>query len=191
MDRKERIEEEFEVGQEGEAVQEYEALTDDFLHITASLIADEVVHLAGGRTGMAVDLGAGPGSLVMELAVRFPQLLVIGLDISLPMTQVARERTKTKGMTNVAFVVADVHHLPFQATAVEVIVSHGAMHHWRSVAMALGEIKGVLAERGFVYLSDLRRDAPDDLVQSSTPYPNRIGAVVHPASPGSENDLLH
>lgn len=165
MDRKERIEEEFEVGEEGEAVQEYEALTDDFLHISASLIADELVHLDGGRAGMAVDLGAGPGSLVTEFAARFPQALVIGLDISLPMAQLAKERAKAKGMTNVAFVVADVHYLPFKIKSLGMIISHGAMHHWRRIDRALGEIDEVLAEKGFVYLSDLRRDAPDEMVQ--------------------------
>jgi ubiquinone/menaquinone biosynthesis C-methylase UbiE len=165
VDRKERIEEEFEVGDEGEAVQEYEALTADFLHITSSLIADEITHLAGGRAGMAVDLGAGPGSLVMELAVRFPHVLIIGLDISLPMANLARKRAQAEGVGNVAFVVADVHHLPFQLGSLEMIVSHGSMHHWRHIEMAMGEIKKALAERGFVYLSDLKRDAPEAVVQ--------------------------
>jgi ubiquinone/menaquinone biosynthesis C-methylase UbiE len=157
--------EEFEVGEEGEAVEEYEALTNDFLHITASLIADEITQQAGGRSDIAVDLGSGPGSLVMELASRFPQVLVIGLDISLPMAQLARERARTAGVQNVAFVVADVHHLPFQPRSVAMIVSHGSIHHWHGLDIALGEIKQVLAERGFVYLSDLRRDAPDEVVQ--------------------------
>lgn len=157
--------EEFEVGEEGEAVEEYEALTDDFLHITASLIADEIKQLAGDRAGMAVDLGTGPGSLVMELATRFPQAIIIGLDISLPMVQLASERTRAAGLQNVAFVVADVHHLPFQPQSLAMIVSHGSMHHWHGLDIALGEIKAVLAERGFVYLSDLRRDAQDEVVQ--------------------------
>lgn len=166
MDRKERLAEEFELAAEDEAVQEYEALTDGYLHITTSLIADEVALLAGDRTGVAVDLGAGPGELARELAARFPSLLVIGLDISFPMTKLARDRLKTDGMNNVAFVVADVHHLPFRPRSVAMIVSQGSMHHWRGVDMALGEIKQVLAEQGFVYLSDLRRDAPDEMVQN-------------------------
>lgn len=162
MERKERLEEEFELGAEDEAIHEYEALTDGYLHVTASLIADEIVHLAKICTGVAVDLGAGPGSLVKELALRFPQLLVIGLDISFPMTKLARERTTAE---NVAFVVADVHHLPFQTRSVQVIVSHGAMHHWRELDRALEEVKEVLADKGFVYLSDLKRDTPDALVR--------------------------
>ena len=165
VDRKERMAEEFEVGEEGEAVQEYEALTDDFLHITASLIADEIKQLAGDRTGMAVDLGTGPGSLVMELAARFPQALIIGLDISLPMAQLASERARAAGVQNVAFLVADVHHLPFQPQSLAMIVSHGSMHHWHGLDMALREIKAVLAEGGSIYLSDLRRDAEDEVVQ--------------------------
>ena len=39
------------------------------------------------------------------------------------------------------------------------------MHHWHGLDIALGEIKAVLSERGFVYLSDLRRDAQDEVVQ--------------------------
>ena len=162
MGRKERLEEEFELGAEDEAIHEYEALTDVYLHVTASLIADEIAHLARAREGVAVDLGAGPGSLVRELALRFSQLLVIGLDISLTMTKLAQERTKAG---NVAFVVADVHHLPFQTKSVHVIVSHGAMHHWRELDRALAEVKEVLADKGFVYLSDLKRDTPDELVE--------------------------
>lgn len=168
MERKERIEEEFEVGEEGEAVQEYEALTTDFLHVTSSLIADEITQRAGGYAGTAVDLGTGPGSLVMELAVRFPQGLVIGLDLSLPMVKLAWKRATAAGVANVAFVVADVHHLPFRAKSLGMIVSHGSMHHWRQLDMALREINEVIADGGFLYLSDLRRDAPDKVVQHIT-----------------------
>jgi len=162
VERKERLEEEFELGEEDEAIHEYEALTDGYLHVTASLIADEIAHLAKDRQGVAVDLGCGPGSLVKELALRFPQLLVIGLDISFPMTKLARERTTVE---NVAFVTADVHHLPFQTRSVHMIVSHGAMHHWRELARALAEVQKALADKGFVYLSDLKRDTPDELVR--------------------------
>jgi ubiquinone/menaquinone biosynthesis C-methylase UbiE len=165
MNRKERLEEEFELGEEDEAIHEYEALTDDYLHVTASLIADEVAHLAKSRTGVAVDLGTGPGTLVRELANRLSRLLVVGLDISLPMTELARDRARVEGMENVAFVVADVHHLPFQTQSVEVIVSHGAMHHWRRLDWALAEIKKALAAQGLLYLSDLKRDVPDEVVR--------------------------
>jgi len=165
MDRKERLAEEFELDAEDEAVYEYEAMTDDYLHVAASLIADEVAYLAGDRSGFAVDLGTGPGDLVRGLAAHFTPLLIVGLDISLPMTKLARDRVMADGMNNVAFVVADVHHLPFRPRSVAMIVSQGSMHHWREVDRALEEIKQVLAKEGFVYLSDLRRDAPDEMVE--------------------------
>jgi ubiquinone/menaquinone biosynthesis C-methylase UbiE len=81
------------------------------------------------------------------------------------MTKLARDRVRTEGINNAAFVVADVHHLPFQAQSVELVASHGAMHHWHSLDVALGQIKQVLAEKGFVYLSDLKRDTPDEVAQ--------------------------
>lgn len=168
MDRRERIEEEFEVGEEQEAVREYEALTEGFLAITASLIADEVVQLVQGRAGFGVDLGAGPGNLVKEMATRLPHVFIIGLDISLPMAQRGRERARAEGMGNVAFVVADVHRLPFKSRSLGVIVSHGSMHHWRRLDIALSEVKQVSAENGFIYISDLRRDAPQAVVKRIT-----------------------
>jgi hypothetical protein len=39
------------------------------------------------------------------------------------------------------------------------------MHHWRGLAQALAEIKSTLAARGLLYLSDLTRAAPDDVVR--------------------------
>jgi ubiquinone/menaquinone biosynthesis C-methylase UbiE len=173
MDRKERLEEEFELGEEDEAIHEYEALTDDYLHINISLIAEEIARLVKASKGVAVDLGTGPGSLARAVATRCPSLVVVGLDISLPMTRLARDRLRAEGIPNVAFVVADVHHLPFQAQSVAVMMSHGAMHHWRRLAWALGEIKQTLAEKGSVYLSDLKRDTPEDVVQ-------RIASLLNP-----------
>lgn len=157
----ERLEEEFEVGEEDEAIHEYEQLADSYLAITASLIADEVLPLCKKEKGFAVDLGCGPGGLVRELAVRLPGYLVIGLDISFSMARLAKERTATE---NAAFVVADVHHLPLRPGSITLIVSHGALHHWRQIQLALSEAKMALAEDGSIYLSDLKRDTPEGLV---------------------------
>ena len=171
--RRERLEEEFELGEEEEAIHEYEALTDDYLHINASLIAEEIAQLVHAINGVVVDLGTGPGSLARAVAARCPALVVVGLDISLPMTRLARDRIAAEGIPNVAFVVADVHHLPFRTSSLAVIISHGAMHHWRSLAQALAEIKRALATKGLLYLSDLTRTAPDDVVQ-------HIAALLNP-----------
>jgi ubiquinone/menaquinone biosynthesis C-methylase UbiE len=163
--RKERLEEEFELGAEEEAIHEYEALTDDYLHLNASLIAEEIAQLVKASNGVAVDLGTGPGSLARAVAARCPDLVVVGLDISLPMTRLARDRIAAEGIHNVAFVVADVHYLPFRTQSLAAIISHGAMHHWRRLPQALAEIKRSLAVKGLLYLSDLTRSISDDVVQ--------------------------
>ena len=36
--------------------------------------------------------------------------------------------------------------------------------HWRRLDCALAEVTQVIADKGFVYLSDLKRDTPDELV---------------------------
>ena len=40
-----------------------------------------------------------------------------------------------------------------------------SVHHWRRLDLALAEIKQTLTEKGFIYMSDLRRDAPDPAVE--------------------------
>ncbi|UCC66500.1 MAG: methyltransferase domain-containing protein, partial [Deltaproteobacteria bacterium] len=60
------------------------------------------------------------------------------------------------------------HRLPFKSRSLGVIVSHGSMHHWRRLDIALSEVKQVLAENGFIYISDLRRDAPQAVVKGIT-----------------------
>ena len=181
MARKERLEEEFELDEEDEAIHEYEALTDHYLHVNVSLIAEEIALLAKAVNGVAVDLGTGPGSLAGAVATRCPGLVVVGLDISFPMTRLARDRIQAEGIPNVAFVVADVHHLPFRAHAVSVMISHGAMHHWRRLDQALAEIKKALAVQGLLYLSDLKRDAPDDVIKhiASILNPKQARAFIH------------
>src|SRR6201999_2541613 len=63
------------------------------------------------RPGPWLDLSCGPGAFARALAAAAPGALIVGLDISKAMLEVAAQRTG--GYTNVVLVRADAHALPF------------------------------------------------------------------------------
>jgi ubiquinone/menaquinone biosynthesis C-methylase UbiE len=54
-----------------------------------------------------LDVGCGPGGWVLDVAFEYPQINVMGLDISEIMIQYARAQAWTQGLQNATFQVAD------------------------------------------------------------------------------------
>jgi len=177
MDIKERIEEEMGDIPEREAIQEYIGVS-KIMGITYSLIADQVSDYIKLKRGPVLDLGSGLGNLTAEIGHRYPDLRVIGLDISESMIQMAVQSIKEGPIQNVEFITGDAHMLEFPDKSIELVVSHGAMHHWKDVKTVLNEIHRVLIPEGLAYISDLRRDAPPDVVQQVADMLNEHQAMA-------------
>lgn len=160
-DRKERLEEEFELESESEAFSDYEHIA-GVLSANYSLIADEVLSLVGSKQGIAIDIGCGLGDLTIEIASRFPDMQVIGVDISKTAIDAAAKKAKSR---NVNFQAHDVHTLPFEDNSIDLIVSHGTLHHFKDISKIFTELYRVLKPNSLAYLVDLRRDAPTDIVK--------------------------
>lgn len=163
-EKRERLEEEFELEDEAEAVKEYSYIT-SVISVNYSLMADELSKLANSQEGFAVDLGSGLGDLAIEVGRRYPKLNITGIDISQEALTRATEKAKAENLNNVNFQLADVHHLPFENNSLDLVVSHGSIHHWKDPSQAFGEIYRVLKPGALAYLSDLRRDAPEQTVK--------------------------
>ena len=71
---------------------------------------------AGPRPGESVlDVGCGCGATVLELARRVgPDGRVIGVDVSRPMLELARERVRAEGLANVTLHLADASAYAFR-----------------------------------------------------------------------------
>ncbi len=78
------------------------------------------------RPGPWLDLSCGPGAFVRALAAASPGHLVVGLDISRAMLDVAAQRTS--GYTNVVLVRGDAHALPFIDGSFGGVNNAGALH---------------------------------------------------------------
>jgi len=111
--------------------------------------------------GLVVDIGCGPGLLVEAIALRYPALRLVGVDIAAPMVARACESAAASGLAGqVSFRVGDAQSLPFAEASVDFLVSTLSLHHWPDPVAALAEARRVLRPGGQFLFFDLRRDAP-------------------------------
>jgi len=80
----------------------------------------------GARPGIGIDLGGGPGDLVIELAVRTKQFYWVNADINTWYARpLAEEALKRKVAHRTSFVFADAGVLPFRDAYADLVVSRG------------------------------------------------------------------
>jgi SAM-dependent methyltransferase len=109
------------------------------------------------RPGPWLDLSCGPGAFARALAAAAPGALVVGLDISRAMLEVAAQRTS--GYTNVVLVRADAHALPFVDGAFGGVNNAGALHAYDDPELVFREIRRVLRAGG-IYVGSTFAEAP-------------------------------
>jgi SAM-dependent methyltransferase len=109
------------------------------------------------RPGPWLDLSCGPGAFVRALAAAAPGALVVGLDISRAMLDVAAQRTA--GYTNAVLVRGDAHALPFVDAAFGGVNNAGALHAYDDPELVFREIKRVLRSGG-IYVGSTFAEAP-------------------------------
>lgn len=111
--------------------------------------------------GEAIDLGCGPGYLVVEMAQRFPGLHVTGVDLSPALLSTAEAFARDAGVgERAAFRQGDARQIPFPDASLDLVVSTLSLHHWSEPAAVLDEVARVLKPGGAFYIFDLRRDMP-------------------------------
>jgi len=114
---------------------------------------------AGVAEGPALDIGAGPGYVSIEVARRCPGLRMTGLDLAGHMVELARRNAARAGLTGrMAWVPGDAHHLPFGAGSFQFVMSSFALHHWSDPVRVFNEIARVLAPGGRYYIADVCRE---------------------------------
>jgi len=124
-------------------------------------------------TGRVLDVGTGPGHLLVDIAAANPNLKLTGIDLSKKMLQIAKELMKNQGLpcselvfnsnpdtSDVQLIHGDVRNLPFADNTFDLVVSTLSIHHWRDPVKGIQECLRVTAPGGQCWICDMRTDVP-------------------------------
>ena len=106
----------------------------------------------------ALDIATGSGHTAFALASHVAS--VVGIDITMEMLREAENLKAERSVANVVFRTGDVHRLPFADGAFQLVTCRRAAHHFSNIALALQEVRRVLAPAGRVVIDD--RSVPED-----------------------------
>lgn len=100
------------------------------------------------KASMMLDMACGSGIYTRLFARAMPQGQVVGLDLSMPMLQWAAQKDSREGCTNLAYLRANAHDLPFEDACFDRANSCGAMHLFPDIERVLAEVNRVLKPGG-------------------------------------------
>ena len=119
----------------------------------------KVVELSSPKPDWSVlDVGTGTGHTAFALAPYVSSM--IGMDLTPEMLTEAEKLRTERSITNVDFLIADVHCLPFGDENFHLVTCRRAAHHFSSILQALREMKRALCGNGRLVIDD--RSVPEN-----------------------------
>ena len=118
---------------------------------SAAYLIDEL------RPGASVlDVGAGPGTITVDIARRVAPAEVLGIDASADVVARASEFAASEGVENVSFATEDAYDLPHADGSFDIVHAHQVLQHLARPVDALREFRrvvghGVVAARDVDY----------------------------------------
>jgi ubiquinone/menaquinone biosynthesis C-methylase UbiE len=123
------------------------------------IVADDLSRY--GAAGRILDIGTGPGRLLIELRRVFPEATLVGVDISSAMIEQAERNIHAHGCgRDIEVVVANANRLPYADESFDLVISTGSLHHWKDPINALAETYRVTKRGGRALMYDLVRKMP-------------------------------
>jgi ubiquinone/menaquinone biosynthesis C-methylase UbiE len=127
--------------------------------IDDTFVAHAQLLIKGRERGRALDIGTGPGQIVMKLGYRLTRWKLVGVDRSAAMIAKARESLETAPELagRVEFRVADGNSLEFSDGSFDLVICNSVLHHLAEPQKLFAEIARVVKPGGAILLRDLRR----------------------------------
>jgi len=113
----------------------------------------------GISSGLALEIGPGPGYLGLEWLKKTERTRLKGLEISGDMIALARKNATEYGLSDrVEYYQGDAAKMPFEDGHFDAVFSNGSLHEWAHPGNIFDEIARVIKPGGRYVISDLRRD---------------------------------
>lgn len=105
------------------------------------------------KEGIGIDVGSGPGSLIVELCKRTKRIHWINADINPHFFPFFRKAAEEAGVGHrVSSIFVDAQAMPFRDDYADIIVSRGSFHLWEDRQLAFSEIYRVLKPGGVAFI---------------------------------------
>ncbi len=127
--------------------------------IDDTFVAHAQLLLRGRERGRVLDIGTGPGHIVIKLGYRLTRWKFVGIDRSATMIKKAMESLATAGELagRVEFQVANGSALNFPDKTFEMVICNSVLHHLTEPQRLFSEMARVVKPGGAILLRDLRR----------------------------------
>ena len=137
------------------------------------LVAEDI--LSHCQPGNLLDVGTGPGWLLVKLHQLRSAAKLTGVDISPAMVAKARQNMKKAGCAEAIEIrEAGAQCLPFADGSFDTVVSTGSLHHWKDPVGGLNEVHRVLRPGGHGLIYDLVRRMPEHVRQQAARQYGRL-----------------
>jgi len=119
-------------------------------------VAEQIV--AHTSRGTILDIGSGPGYLLIEIARSAPDLRIVGIDLSKALIKIARENAARANFSDrIQFTKGDGNRLGFKDNSFDMVISTGALHAWKNPIRVINECHRVLKAGGEAWILDPAR----------------------------------
>jgi len=123
---------------------------------------------AASVAGTVLDIGTGPGQIVLKLATHLPGWMIVAVDRApnmireaLAARQAAAASVSAEQRENpaarVEFLVADANRLPFADGTFDLVLCNSVLHHFENPARVLAEIARVAGPDAAILVRDIAR----------------------------------
>ena len=114
---------------------------------------------SGINSGLALELGPGPGYLGLEWLKKTTGTELKGMDISPAMLTIARRNADEYGLTDrTEYVEGDAYKIPFEDSYFDAVFTNGSIHEWARPVEIINEMNRVLKPDGKFCISDMKRN---------------------------------
>ena len=105
-----------------------------------------------------IDVGCGFGGINLVLGGSFTESEIIGIDLSEPLLEIARENIENTDLADrMKFEKADVQEIPYDENSFDVVINTNMVHLVDDPVKMLNEIERILVPGGYLFVADLRR----------------------------------
>jgi ubiquinone/menaquinone biosynthesis C-methylase UbiE len=120
----------------------------------AKEIYNFVNSLVKKKNPIIVDVGCGPGFLLLEIAKLIPDSKLIGVDFSEDMLRIARQKALEKKVDSISFKLGPAEKIPLPDNYIDIVVCLSSFHDFSNPEDTLSEIYRITKKNGIFILKD-------------------------------------